>query len=362
MPALKMSVQQQLAAALAESRLEQLLRNFAGLRIGVLGDFFLDAYYDCDPILDEKSLETGKTCYQVVRLRRQAGAAGTVAANLVALGVGRVEAVGFCGDDGEGYELRRAMAHLGLDTTGFFVCAERFTPTYGKPCYIDARSRQRPVLEELERLDIKNRRPTPVALQERLIEHIRSRLDDWDGLILLDQVDEPNCGVLTRRMRAFVTARARQDPRGVFLADSRRRIQLFNRVMIKPNQFEAAAALGKPRRKPSLRASAENALSLARRTGRPVFLTLADKGMLVADRAAVERLPAVPLSGPLDPVGAGDSTSAALVAALASGAGLLEAAAIASLAASITVQQIGATGTASPDQLRRRYREATRGL
>ena len=357
-----MSIQRQIADSLSAGRLEQLLQAFAGLRIGVLGDFFLDAYYDCDPTLDEKSLETGKTCYQVVRLRRQAGAAGTVAANLVALGVGRVEAVGFCGDDGEGYELHRAMADLGLDTTGFFVCPQRFTPTYGKPCYIEARARKKPVLEELERLDIKNRRATPVELQERLIAHVRSRLDDWDGLILLDQVDEPNCGVFTSRMRAFVTAQARQRPRGVFLADSRQRIHLFDRVMIKPNQFEAAAALRKSGRRPSRKASAENALALARRTGRPVFLTLADKGMLVADGTAAERVPAVPLSGPLDPVGAGDSTSATLVAALAAGAGLLEAAVLATLVASITVQQIGTTGTASPGQIARRYREVTHGL
>ena len=37
--------------------------------------------------------------------RRQAGAAGTVATNLTALGAGHVEAVGFYGDDGEGFEL-----------------------------------------------------------------------------------------------------------------------------------------------------------------------------------------------------------------------------------------------------------------
>ena len=37
---------------LTESRLRHLLRSFAELRLGVVGDFFLDAYYDCDPRLD----------------------------------------------------------------------------------------------------------------------------------------------------------------------------------------------------------------------------------------------------------------------------------------------------------------------
>jgi sugar/nucleoside kinase (ribokinase family) len=84
--------------------------------------------------------------------------------------------------------------------------------------------------------------------------------------------------------------------------------------------------------------------------------------MLVADGRQVEQVPAFPVAGPVDPVGAGDATSAAITAALAAGATLLEAAAIASLAASITVQQLGTTGTASPAQIVRRYREASRGL
>ena len=94
---------------LSPTRLRALVEAFPALRIGVVGDFFLDSYRECDPALDEKSLETGKTCYQVIGYRRQPGAAGNVAANLYALGVGAVEAVGYCGDDGEGYELRRAM-------------------------------------------------------------------------------------------------------------------------------------------------------------------------------------------------------------------------------------------------------------
>ena len=126
------------------SRLRSILSAYPSLRVGVVGDFFLDAYFDCEPELNEISLETGRTCYQVVRHRRQAGAAGTVAANLRALGVGAVEAVGYCGDDGEGYELRRAMQTLGLHTGGFYTTPDRFTPTYGKPCYLDRNKNGRP--------------------------------------------------------------------------------------------------------------------------------------------------------------------------------------------------------------------------
>ena len=75
------------------------------------------------------------------------------------------------------------------------------------------------------------------------------------------------------------------------------------------------------------------------------------------DKPAALQVPAYPVSGPIDIVGAGDSTSAAIACASAAGASLTEAAAFGNLVASITIQQIGITGTATPEQVRRRWRE-----
>ncbi len=346
---------------LTPSRLRTLFAGYSSLRVGVVGDFFLDAYFDCDPELDEASLETGRSCYQVVRHRRQAGAAGTVAANLRALGVGTVEAIGYCGDDGEGYELRRAMHKLGLDTAGFITAPGRFTPTYGKPCYIDNSKRDRPVLQELQRLDTKNRRPTPVKLQNEIIAHIHDRIAHWDAVVLLDQVSETNCGVLTGRIRRTLATALVARPQFIALADSRERIGLFKGAILKPNQQEAMAALNY-RGRPSLKTARDHAKTLSLHTGRPVFLTLGAQGMLVAEGNAVERVPAVDVSEPIDIVGAGDACSAAITTALAVGAHSIEAATLASLAASITIQQLGTTGTASPRQIHRRLQEVRRGL
>src|SRR5882672_735253 len=89
--------------------IERILARLPALRIGVLGDLFLDRYLDIDARLTEPSLETGLDAYQVVRVRSQPGATGTVINNLAALGVGRIVPVGIIGDDGEGYELRQAL-------------------------------------------------------------------------------------------------------------------------------------------------------------------------------------------------------------------------------------------------------------
>ncbi|MEZ6044884.1 MAG: PfkB family carbohydrate kinase [Planctomycetaceae bacterium] len=66
--------------------------------------------------------------------------------------------------------------------------------------------------------------------------------------------------------------------------------------------------------------------------------------MLVSD-PELTTIPGIKLDGPVDTTGAGDSVSAGLVLTLASGASLPEAGLVGMLVASITVQQLGTTGT-----------------
>jgi sugar/nucleoside kinase (ribokinase family) len=106
-------------------------------------------------------------------------------------------------------------------------------------------------------------------------------------------------------------------------------------------------------------ALADAARLLARGAGRPVFCTCGERGILLAvpGGEGVREVPAYPVPGPIDVVGAGDSTSAGIACAAAAGASLEAAAAFGNLVASVTVQQLGATGTASPAQVRQRWRE-----
>src|SRR5947207_14085078 len=91
------------------ARFSAITARYPRLRIGVVGDFCLDRYLEIDPAKAETSIETGLPVYNVVRVRSQPGAAGTILNNLVALGVGKLYPVGFAGDDGEGYELLRCL-------------------------------------------------------------------------------------------------------------------------------------------------------------------------------------------------------------------------------------------------------------
>jgi sugar/nucleoside kinase (ribokinase family) len=83
----------------------------------------------------------------------------------------------------------------------------------------------------------------------------------------------------------------------------------------------------------------------------PVFLTLGADGILVFHVDGPTHIPACPIRGPIDVVGAGDATMSGIAAALCSGATPVEAALVGSLAASVTLHQIGTTGTASRSQI-----------
>jgi rfaE bifunctional protein kinase chain/domain len=330
------------------ARLGELLARLPSLRIAVVGDFFLDKYMVVAPELAEVSLETGLEARQVVEIRCSPGAAGTVTNNLSAIGVGRLEAVGVIGDDGQGFELRRGLIANSVGVEGLRSVPERFTPTYTKPMRRDAGCEV-----EMERLDIKNRAATPPELEDWLIAETRrlATSEKFDAVMLADQVQERNCGVVTDRVREGVRELA-VSSKTLFFADSRARIGEFRDLVVKPNALEAAVAMGfHGRDQLSLEQTADFGCRLAGRNRRPVFITLGELGMMACSPDRCVRVQALPPRGPIDIVGAGDSASVGIACALCAGADLEEAAELGNLCASVTIHKLGTTGTASPQEL-----------
>lgn len=329
-------------------RLRELLARFPSKRLIVIGDYFLDKYLEFDPDLAETSLETGRTANQVVNVRHGPGAAGTVVSNLVALGAGEVIPIGFTGDDGEGYELRQDIQKLGCSTDHLLSVPNLRTPTYLKP-----RNSHIPGLEgESERYDIKNRVPLPTDVEKSIIDSLTDLLPGTDAVIIADQVEEENHGVITSNIRGKLAQLAEKHRNIVFWADSRCRMGCFRNVIVKPNECEAVqAAFPEHRDKITDEIVIQAGKILLERTGRPVFITCAERGILVISNNGVQEIRAVRIDSFIDSTGAGDSATAAAILALASGGSLAEAAVIANLTASITIKQLGTTGTATPDRI-----------
>lgn len=337
------------------ARFSQLVQAYPRLRIALIGDYCLDRYLEIDPSLKETSIETGLPVHNVVRVRAQPGAAGTILNNLVALGIGEILPVGFCGDDGEGFELRRALAALpGVNTELFITTGARRTFTYCKPLVVGAGAE--PV--ELNRLDSKNWTPTSGPLEAALIANLRAAAEEADVLVLLDQVDMANTGVVTDTVLREVEALQRLKPNRMILADSRRGLSHFPKVTFKMNAAELGVLTGS--RPPlALPEITEAARQLARTNGRHVIVSLSEQGILGATpRGDTEHVPALPVRGPIDVVGAGDAVSANLAAAFAAGADLREALIIANAAASVVVHKLGTTGTANTSEIHNLIRGA----
>ena len=95
---------------------------------------------------------------------------------------------------------------------------------------------------------------------------------------------------------------------------------------------------------------------LQKRGGNAAVVTLGARGACVFEERGETWLPAFPVQGPLDTVGAGDATSAGTLLGLTLGLSLPAAALLGSCVSSITIQQIGVTGTATLDQVAERLR------
>lgn len=340
-------------------RLEALLGRLPGLHIAVVGDLFLDRYWLIDPALDEPSLETGRTAWQVVDTQLSPGAAGTVLNNLAALGIGTLHCVSLLGRDGEGEELRALLGAQGVDLRHTAVSAGVVTPFYTKPMFRQADGSW----QEGNRIDRKNLARTPEDIEARLLEAVDELSREVDALILLDQLIDENTGVVTANVRDAAAALAREKPGLIVFADSRAFIDRFRDMSIKCNDKEALAIAGLHEEDDFDADQVGRALSYMQAgRERPSFITCNRHGIAVMEAGQLRLTPAVRQPGPIDVVGAGDASTAGIVSALCAGASPAEAAQFANLCAGVTIRKLGTTGTASPAEILALFDEQQAGL
>jgi bifunctional ADP-heptose synthase (sugar kinase/adenylyltransferase) len=342
---------------LRPGRIEEIVRAFPSKRIAVAGDFFLDRIFIIDRSLDEPSVETGLTAYQVKSRKLLPGAAGVATNNLSAFGAAAIYSLALTGDDGESYDLIKGLRASNVNTEYMVKSEDIFTPTYTKTMF-DLPSG----LEETHRIDIKNRKPTPVSAEKQMILNLYRVAENIDALIVLEQLKDGSCGTFTKKVKKALSDLAVQRPGLIIMADSRFNIAGFSGLTVKCNDLEAVRAVY-----PEIRLLPGQEIddglidgameSIARRTGKDVFVSCGAKGIKVRDAEGIETVPGYRVEGPIDICGAGDSATTGIACALCAGATVREAALIGNLVASITIQQIGVTGTATIPQILKRFRE-----
>ncbi len=314
-----------------------ILAEFPKLRVLIVGDVCLDRWCRYDPALALPSAETGIPRIGVIATEATPGAAGTVANNVAALGA-RTSVLGLVGGDGFGYELTRALEQRGI-AHHLMVWADG-VPTFTYTKLINARTGE----EDLPRVDFVYTQPMPEELDRELVRRFENAAADYDVILVSDQAETENGGVVTPRMREAVIGAAEARPESVVWVDSRRRAEHFRRVVVKPNREEAEAA--------SLRALGRVDFAALRRhmKAKLLVVTHGGDGALVIDDKTETFVPTCRREKPVDICGAGDSFSAGAALTLKVTGDPIAAARFGNLVASITIMKKG-TGTALPEEL-----------
>lgn len=326
-------------------RLREILSTAPRLRVGVIGDFILDGYWYADMTRSQLSREAPLFPRPVVHERYSCGGAANVAWNLAALGLADVRTFTVLGEDWRGELLQRSLREVGVDPRDASTTPDWSTPFFGK-VMLTADNLQ----QEDARLDFINTEPLPYESEDELIGQIEDSLPELDAVIVADYQSN---GVITPRVLEGLNELAAVQERVVFTVDSRERIGLFQNMIRKPNEIEAARWLF-PERAPELIGLdefAEAALHPQVDCGCPLIITMGDKGCLVLAGGESHVVPSVRVLSPIDTVGAGDTFLSALTVALTAGASPVEAARFGHLAAAVTVQKLGITGAASAEEI-----------
>ena len=326
------------------ARLTEILNGIKNVRVAMFGDYYIDKWLYIDRDLDELSLETNIIAYQVVDKNVQAGAAGTVLNSFCSLGAGTIHAVGAIGNDGEGYELRALLKKMRVDASMLITCEDWTTPTYFKPTF-----RYENSMQESNRLDAHNMTALSPDDEKLLIRHLNDISEAVDAIVVSDQRrQQSDNGVITPGIVSALSDIAVKNPNLCVYVDSRAAIGTYANLTLKCNHLEALEAVFQDREREN---DAETikycAEFLRKKTERDVIITWGENGTGVLSGEKFVLVPAIKVSGPIDVTGAGDSMTAGMISAFCAGADIFEAALVGNLAASVTIQQIGKTGTAS---------------
>jgi rfaE bifunctional protein kinase chain/domain len=316
-----------------ETRARQLIDRFAQATVLVVGDVMLDRFLvgRVTRISPEAPVPVVAFDHEMTRI----GGAANVAHNVRALG-GAVALVGVVGKDQAGDTLRAACQNAGIDTA---LTADSERPTTTKVRIVTERNQQ------VARVDYESDAEINPAIENVVAGEIERRGSRVATILVSDYLK----GCITRTIMKTVIAIGERlgipvlvDPKIPHLA------YYEGASLITPNHHEAEIATHcRVRTHEEARAAAREFRTRAR--CRAVLMTRGDQGMWLLDEREEGYLPAAAREV-ADVTGAGDTVIATLAVALASGAGLSEAAWLANQAAAIVVGKFG-PATVTPMEL-----------
>jgi D-beta-D-heptose 7-phosphate kinase/D-beta-D-heptose 1-phosphate adenosyltransferase len=319
---------------LTKIRVTEILNALRERNVVVLGDVMLDEF-----VWGDVTRISPEAPVPVVDVRRESvhlGGAANVLANLLALGA-RGTVVGVIGADEAGKRLRDSLRLLGSTDENNLLVDE------ARPSTIKTRIIAHSQL--VVRTDRESRVPVSAKLENSIIDCLKEALRDAHAFVVSDY----DKGVVTPRILGEILPFAYE--RVPVLIDPK--LRNFNHyrpaTLVTPNHHEALRMSNSEDHSDD--GSHHAARMIREKLGcDAVLITRGDRGMMLLEAGGEPVYVETAAREVYDVTGAGDTVIAALAAALATGATMVEAATLANHAAGIVVGKVG-TATATADEL-----------
>ena len=308
-----------------KKRLEEILEGIRGKRIAVLGDLMLDRYIWGS--VTRISPEAPVPIVDMESEQARLGGAANVAMNIRSLG-GEPFLIGVTGSDNSGKNLRDMIAESGFITDGIVIDPSR--PTTVKTRLIANN-------QHVVRIDRESRADISAEIQEKIFTVLKTYISSLDGIIIEDYNKGVVVNQLIGRIIKFLRIKKKiiaVDPKFHNFFDYK------NVTVFKPNRKEAEEALG---RKLATVKDIEKAGKQIRKklNAEYVLLTRGELGMsLFGSGGKIYHTP-TKAQNVADVSGAGDTVIATLTLAMAGGANMREAAALANFAGGVVCGYVG---------------------
>ncbi len=326
------------------SRLIKILSDIKSPTIMVVGDLMLDRYVWGE--VNRISPEAPIPVINITEEELRPGGAGAVITNLTHLGA-KVFCTGILGQDSEGQDLVQMIKKLGADTSGIFIDPER--PTTVKTRIMGQLHTAGRAVQQLLRIDYEKTHPVPEEIEDKIINHIKTKLHQCDAVALSDM----NKGVLTERLLAVVTGLGRTAGKPVIVDPKvgRNCSSYKGATAITPNRHETEIMTGinisSLEDLKDIGGKLVNDLSL-----QCAIITLDKDGIFLYQRDGTHHMLPTNPREVYDVTGAGDMILSMITFIVAGGFNLVDAARLANIAAGIEVAKIGVAPVSKEEMLR----------
>jgi len=319
-------------------RAKEITSQFAGKKLLVVGDVFLDRYVF--GVVERLNPEAPVPILHAKREENATGGAGNTAKNAAMLGAS-VVCVGVVGADDVGNALKATAQKEGYDPE--FIVDSRM-PTIVKRRYIVGS-------QQLLRVDHEEVLEVSFAVEQQIIDAIIKNSDAIDGIVVSDYAK----GAVTQKIAETILRIMREKNIPVMVDVKPSRVTYFTgATYMSPNKKEAHEYLGINMHDNGGKNAHELAEMVSESFDTSVFLTLSSEGMYVKEKGsdgAYVSTSYISHNEVVDTSGCGDTAALTILLTKLCGATNIEAAELGNAAGATVAKKTGAVGITQEELL-----------